>query len=46
MRLINTEFIGNPINWLIVWLMLAFGVLALGLLRPITLTNPFKQGNT
>lgn len=42
MRVINTELIRNPFNWVIVWLMIAFGLIAIGVIKPVTLTpaNP------
>ncbi len=39
MRVINTELARNPYNWIIVWLMIAFALVAIGVIRPITLTS-------
>ena len=35
MRLINWELAKNPANWIIVFLMLAFFVLAMSLINPL-----------
>jgi len=43
-RVINTELAGNPFNWVIVWLMLAFGLVAIAVIRPITLTSHVNSG--
>jgi hypothetical protein len=38
--LINWGLLKNPLNWLIVWLMFAFALVAIGIIKPITLSNP------
>ena len=38
-RLINWELVKNPYNWAIVWLMIAFGLIGIGLVKPVTLES-------
>lgn len=40
--LINWGLLSNPMNWLIVWLMVAFGLVAIAQIRPITLGSIYN----
>lgn len=40
-RLINWELIRNPLNWVVVYLMVAFAIVALALIDPLG-----AKGNT
>lgn len=37
MRFLNMDLIGNPLNWVTVFLMLAFGLILLSLFQPSSL---------
>ena len=45
MQLINWPLLKNPINWAIVWLMVAFGVIVVTLLAPMS-SNMTNSGNS
>lgn len=41
--LVNMELVKNPANWIIVWSMVAFGLIALALVNQVHV-NPLETG--